>query len=234
MGHHPYGLTWYHYDSALPTLGIGNYCRFNFYSLLIFMFKSIKGTRKGFTLIELLVVIAIIGILSSVVLASLSTARQKSRDAKRISDIGQVQLALELYFDKVQSYPSTTPAICGPTGVTGCIGTQNGINGVDAAIVGLADVAQKFLPKNPIPAGGATNAVSYYYRGVYDNAGVTTECTAAPTTCTSYFLGANLERSDASVLATDADAILPANVFGTSASCGVTGGTAELCYDIRP
>ena len=65
--------------------------------------------EEGFTLIELLVVIAIIGILSSVVLASLSTARQKSRDAKRVSDIGQIQLALELYFDASQTYPSTTP-----------------------------------------------------------------------------------------------------------------------------
>jgi len=61
---------------------------------------------KGFTLIELLVVIAIIGILSSVVLASLNTARKKSRDAKRISDIKQIQLALELYFDSNGGYPS--------------------------------------------------------------------------------------------------------------------------------
>ena len=53
-------------------------------------------SNKGFTLIELLVVIAIIGILSSVVLASLNTARTKARDARRISDIKSLQLALEL------------------------------------------------------------------------------------------------------------------------------------------
>nr|AQQ75000.1 hypothetical protein [uncultured bacterium] len=64
-------------------------------------------TSRGFTLIELLVVIAIIGILSSVVLASLNSARQKGRDARRISDIKQLQLALELYYDANQSYPAT-------------------------------------------------------------------------------------------------------------------------------
>lgn len=63
--------------------------------------------NKGFTLIELLVVIAIIGILSSVVLASLNTARQKSRDARRVADIKQLQLALEFYFDAQRVYPAT-------------------------------------------------------------------------------------------------------------------------------
>lgn len=70
------------------------------------MFKR----NKGFTLIELLVVIAIIGILSSVVLASLNTARAKGRDARRVSDIKQIQLALELYADQnLGKYP---PTIC--------------------------------------------------------------------------------------------------------------------------
>lgn len=61
--------------------------------------------KKGFTLIELLVVIAIIGVLASVVLASLNTARRKSRDARRVADIKQIQLALEMEFDDAQEYP---------------------------------------------------------------------------------------------------------------------------------
>lgn len=66
-----------------------------------------KKTQKGFTLIELLVVIAIIGILSSVVLASLNSARRKSRDARRMADLQQIKLASELYFDASSAYPAT-------------------------------------------------------------------------------------------------------------------------------
>lgn len=61
--------------------------------------------EKGFTLIELLVVISIIGILAAVVLVSLNSARSKSRDAKRLADIRQVQTALELYFNDQAGYP---------------------------------------------------------------------------------------------------------------------------------
>jgi len=52
---------------------------------------------RGFTILELLVVIAIIGILSSVTLAFVSSVRQKSRDAKRVDDMGQISKALHLY-----------------------------------------------------------------------------------------------------------------------------------------
>jgi len=63
--------------------------------------------KRGFTLIELLVVIAIIGVLSSVVLASLNTARVKSRDASRISQLGQIRAALELYYLDYGYYPAS-------------------------------------------------------------------------------------------------------------------------------
>lgn len=69
------------------------------------MFGKIGKKKTGFTLIELLVVIAIIGVLASIVLASLNSARRKSRDARRVADIKQIQLALELYFDANREYP---------------------------------------------------------------------------------------------------------------------------------
>ncbi len=79
--------------------------------------KQSKQGRFGFTLIELLVVIAIIGILASVVLASLNSARKKSRDARRLADIKQLQVALELYFDAHSgNYPLTLAALV-PTNI---------------------------------------------------------------------------------------------------------------------
>lgn len=92
--------------------------------------------QKGFTLIELLVVIAIIGLLASVVLLALNSARSKSRDAKRLADVRQLVSALELYYNDENSYPATLPSLVDlnyigdiptvPTPADGdCTSTQN-------------------------------------------------------------------------------------------------------------
>jgi len=61
--------------------------------------------KKAFTLIELLVVIAIIGLLATLSVVALNNARLKSRDAKRVADVKQMQTALELYYNDMNLYP---------------------------------------------------------------------------------------------------------------------------------
>lgn len=65
----------------------------------------IHKNKKGFTLIELLVVIAIIGLLSSIVLASLSSARKKAGYAKMAAEINSLKNALEMYKIDNKIYP---------------------------------------------------------------------------------------------------------------------------------
>lgn len=69
---------------------------------------KLNKSNKGFTLIELLVVIAIIAILSGIIVTSLTSSKLKSRDASRVSDLNQIQLALEQYFDRCGQYPTNT------------------------------------------------------------------------------------------------------------------------------
>lgn len=108
--------------------------------------------KAGFTLIELLVVIAIIGILSSVVLASLNSARQKGRDAKRISDVKQLQLALELYYDANSKYP---------TAISGTELTAPGY----IAVIPKDPTGNTNYSYTPYQVTGATGICSSYHLG---------------------------------------------------------------------
>lgn len=182
-----------------------------------------KSMVWGFTLIELLVVIAIIGVLSSIVLASLQNARRKSRDARRITDIKQLQLALELYYDaNNQNYP-TTNAVCNTT--------TPSFFGLEALQTG------GFIPQIPRdPSQSGTTSGCYAY------------ATFASGTRSSYHLGATLEDTTNQALQNDADVAVTtgfSNDFSglsaavAPAACNATAGTAqpsgtETCYDVKP
>ncbi len=71
--------------------------------------------KKGFTLIELLIVVAIIGLLSTLAVVSLGSARVKARDSKRLADLKQLQTALELYYTDQNAYPTGSSISLGTT-----------------------------------------------------------------------------------------------------------------------
>ena len=96
-----------------------------------------KNTQKGFTLIELLVVIAIIGILSSIVIASLNSARTKGKDAAIKGQIKQLQTQAEVYYDAAGSFgvsASSTGSAC----TAGVAGTVFGTSTVAAQVALIA------------------------------------------------------------------------------------------------
>ncbi len=104
--------------------------------------------KNGFTLIELVVVIAIIGMLFAIVTALFSGAQAKSRDAKRVSDIKELQNALALFINSNGIYP-----ICA---------TEKSIQTCLATFPGPGTMP--VLPKDPLNTGSTCgDANSYIY-----------------------------------------------------------------------
>ena len=126
-----------------------------------------KHHYSAFTLVELLVVIAIIGILSTLSVIVFNNARAKARDSRRLSDVKQIGMALELYYDDKGRYPPPPT----PTGtpITGLCLSNSGFTSTCGTIAYL----QK-IPSDPLP--------NIHYTYSYLNSGE------------SYRLGFNLEQ----------------------------------------
>ncbi len=138
--------------------------------------------RKGFTLMELLVVIAIIGLLSTVAMVTLSTARQKARDAKRLADVKQIQTALELYYNNFNSYPM------GDIDNSRILGDENdkclGADGFSGSCEGTVYI--KSIPAYPTPPADGSYLYSAYLTGG--------DCTNLGDKCSEYKIIFDLER----------------------------------------
>lgn len=127
-----------------------------------------RDRNKGFTLIELLVVIAIIGLLSSIVTASLSTARSKARDAKRVAETRSIEKALTLYsIDHKGLIPASTfnnmsevPTV---NGQVDCVSTGTGSNYENNVQLFNALVSGRYLSQAPAPDPQASNGYCYVY-----------------------------------------------------------------------
>ncbi len=145
--------------------------------------------RKGFTLIELLVVIAIIGLLSSVVLASLNGARQRGADTTIKGQLNALRSAAEIHYDTPANNSSyatfcasapVTAALAAVRTAAGPSATATGVNASGAAgTVTCNSTASGWIVESPL----RSNAANFW---CVDSAGLSRQNagTAIPTTAT--------------------------------------------------
>lgn len=125
--------------------------------------------EKAFTLIEILLVVAIIGLLASVVLASLSQSKVKANTAKRLENAKQLENALEVYYVNNNRYPST----CSPAANTCAVASAHLLStcstwGTDIYTTWIPGLAPNFiatLPTDPDSDGVAKCCYLYKSNG---------------------------------------------------------------------
>ena len=179
----------------------------------MFTFLHKENRHKGgFTLIELLVVIAIIGVLASIVLASLNNARRKSRDARRVTDIKQLQLALELYFDSVGEYPDALTAL---------VPTYIPVQPTDP--VGAAPYSYIALSTNAGSTCVSATCLYYHLGGNLEDS-------------TTPGLNSDADRCPATIAGGKPDGclLLTSTTINGENTDGCANETGRFCYDVTP
>lgn len=172
-----------------------------------------ENKQRGFTLLELLVVIGIIGLLASVITVNLTGARKRARDIKRISDVRQMQTAMEDYYGRNGKYPTAISDL---------------VSGAEIPI----------WPTDPLAPAGTVctaNSDNCYWYAAYTPAG-----TIGPQ---SYHMGTSLEETASIVLNQDRDCNSTSGTgcpytsaytsgFTGTDTTGCGGTTGKACYDV--
>lgn len=175
--------------------------------------------RRGFTIIELLVVISIIALLASVIMVSLGESRKKARDARRASDIHEIQTALALYYIDCHRFPTAL--------------TLTANNGCGSGIT-LGNFLSQ-IPRDPQTQSGYSyaaigtggNCNSYHLGALF-------ETNEAPP------LASDTDRAVTGVCTGSAPDFSGLSAgSGVPRSCDATAGTAapggtERCFDVTP
>lgn len=125
-------------------------------------------SRSGFTLIELLIVIAIMAVITTLLMANFSGARERSRDIKRKADLAALKNALQLYYTDYGHYPDDGGDLkihgCGNLGTSTCNWTSGSVAG-SVFSAGIAPNVSTYLgviPGDPINTG-AIGSQQYAY-----------------------------------------------------------------------
>lgn len=161
--------------------------------------------KRAFTLIELLVVIAIIALLTSIVVSQFEVARAKARDNKRVADVAQIQLAVQLYFDRCGVYPTAL---------------NNTINLASVSTTCPGIRVSTFMSAVPVPPQPAIDATYGYY------------AYTVKTTLDDYYIGVRLEKSN-KALDDDIDIVTPNTSEWSSAGArgwGAANDTTNYYY----
>lgn len=110
--------------------------------------KKLRQSRSGFTIIELLVVMVVIAILVTITVVAYTGIQQRSRDARRESDVTKLKIAIEKYHADKSQYPDVCP----------------GGDSVDCAVSNLTSALQPYLseiPHDPTQVADSHNDYRY-------------------------------------------------------------------------
>ncbi len=162
--------------------------------------SSFVKADYAFTLIELMVAVAIIALLTAIIMTNFSSSKARARDSQRISDLAQIQLALSLFYDRCNQFPTSitnpptndTATAC-PTGIT--LGS--------------------YIGKIPIPPSGSATTYDYSINNT----------TPPPT---DYVLHTTLESPNPSATANGLSSA-PSYTVGTGVTISSCGTALDYC-----